>query len=525
MRALPGGSKLLRTSSSRKIKPSVAIIGAGFGGIGAAVKLKEAGFSRITIVERAQGPGGTWWHNTYPGAEVDTPSVLYSYSWMPWNWTRTHVRQSELQEYLEAVIGRYDLARHMHFGTTVDRVVWDESRQEYEVWSADRVVVRATHVISAVGLLGDPKIPDWDGLEDFTGPVFHAAQWQHDVDLSGRRVAVVGSGSTAAQLVPALSEYAKEVITFQREPGWVVPKRSREYTRTERAALNSRIAQRFLRTKFVLLRERDQVGGALWREGTKVNTAARLGALAHIERVLGDRPDLAEAVTPTHPFAGKRPVISDGFYQALLKENVKLVPRAVKGVVRSGLVDSNGEHHDVDAIVLATGFKADFLTTYDVIGRNGTSLHELWRGEETAFLGIMAKNVPNFFMLYGPNTNGGTIVTNLELQIDYVVGAIKAAHRRGASAVEISPLAQDLYDSAIQRRLEGTTFHFENNYYRSKTGRISTQWPEGVIVYAILTKLLRWPLWRFSFEVGRSDEKRPPQMQPEPFEQRAAIPR
>ncbi|MDV7240562.1 MULTISPECIES: NAD(P)/FAD-dependent oxidoreductase [Rhodococcus] len=509
---------MLRTKPSRRRQPSVAIIGAGFGGIGAAVKLKEAGFSRITILERADGPGGTWWHNSYPGAEVDTPSVLYSFSWMPWNWTRTHVRQSELQEYLEAVIDTYDLAEDMCFGTTVDRVVWDEYRQEYAVWSDDRILLRATHVISAVGLLGDPKIPDWEGLEDFQGPVFHAAQWNHDIDLTGRRVAVVGSGSTAAQLVPALADIAGEVLTFQREPGWIVPKHSREYTPTERWALNSSFAQRFLRTKFVLLRERDQIGGALWREGTAVNTAARLGALAHIDRVLGDRPDLVEAVTPTHPFAGKRPVISDGFYPALLKQNVKLVPRAVKGIVRTGLIDSDGEQHDVDAIVFATGFKADFLTTYDVIGRNGISLHDLWRGEETAFLGIMAKDVPNFFMLYGPNTNGGTIVTNLELQVKYVVSAIEAAHRRRASAVEIRPLAQDLYDRAIQRRLEGTTFHFENNYYRSKSGRISTQWPEGVIVYAILTKLLRWPLWRFSFRLGRSNDNRPPQMQPEPFE-------
>lgn len=485
-------------------QPTIAIVGGGFGGIGALAKLKEAGFTRVTLLEQAPGPGGTWWHNRYPGAEVDTPSVLYSYSWMPWKWSRTHVRQAELQEYLEAVLSKYDLRGHIRFGVKVERVVWNEARQEYTIWSDGKPITTAQHVISAVGLLGDPKFPDWEGLADFRGPVFHSAQWDNSIDLTGRTVGVVGSGSTAAQLVPALSDIAGDVVVFQREPGWVVPKNSREYTAAERKALESRFAQRFLRTKFLLLRERDQVGGALWREGTAVNTAARAGALAHIHRVLDGRPDLIEAVTPTHPFAGKRPVISDDFYPALRKPNVSLIPRGVKGVDADGVIDANGEHHALDALVLATGFKADFLTTYDVVTQGGKTLHARWNGDETAFLGVMAAEVPNFFILYGPNTNGGTIVSNLELQIDYTVAAIASAARRRASTVEIRPWALALYDRLLQQRLRGTTFEFENNYYRSASGRISTQWPEGVISYAILTKLLRWPLWRYGFHLSSS---------------------
>ena len=497
----------LRRQSSPQ--PTIAIIGGGFGGIGALARLTQAGFNRVTLLEQAPGPGGTWWHNRYPGAEVDTPSVLYSYSWMPWKWSRTHVRQAELQEYLAAVLSKFDLWGCIRFGVQVERVVWDEARNEYAIWSGATLIATAQHVISAVGLLGDPKIPKWEGLEDFRGPVVHSARWDHDMDLSGLRVGVVGSGSTAAQLVPALAETAGEVVVFQREPGWVVPKNSREYTASERRALESSFAQRFLRTKFLLLRERDQIGGALWREGTAVNTAARAGALAHINRVLEGRPDLIAAVTPTHPFAGKRPVISDDFYPALRKSNVTLVARGVKGVDVDGVVDADGEHHALDALILATGFKADFLTTYDVVTEGGKTLHARWNGDETAFLGIMVADVPNFFILYGPNTNGGTIVTNLELQIDYVVAAISSTARRRASTVEIRPWALHTYDRLLQKRLRGTTFEFENNYYRSASGRISTQWPEGVISYAILTKLLRWPLWRYGFHMSESNLPEP----------------
>ncbi|ONH55546.1 4-hydroxyacetophenone monooxygenase [Frankia sp. CcI49] len=436
---------------------------------------------------------------------------------MPWKWTRTHVRQAELQEYIDAVIRRYDLGPHLRFGASIERVIWDDARQEWAIWSGGEEVLRANYVISSVGLLSDPSIPSWAGMDDFSGPIFHTAQWDHSVDLRNRRVAVVGSGSTAAQVVPALSEIASEVVMFQREPGWVVPKNSRDYHPYEREALDNRVAQRFLRTKFIILRERDQIGGALWREGTPINDAAKAGALAYIHRALEGRPDLIEAVTPKHAFASKRPIISDDLYPALLKPNVTLVPRAVKGVTNKGLIDADGDEHEVDAIVLSTGFKANFITTYDVISRNGRSLKDIWSGDETAFLGIMAEGVPNFFMLYGPNTNGGTIVTNIELQIQYVVRAIKAARKRGASAVEIQPWALDLYDRWVLGRLEGTTFHYENNYYRSGSERIATQWPEGVILYGVLTKILRLPLWKFSYRVGETRGGLPPQVHPEPF--------
>ncbi|MFI5427253.1 flavin-containing monooxygenase [Aeromicrobium sp. UC242_57] len=500
-----------------KPRPSVAVIGGGFGGIGAAVQLKEAGFDRFTVLERAEGPGGTWWHNSYPGAEVDTPSVLYSYSFMPWKWTRTHVRQAELQEYQCAVIERFGLAEHMRFGVSVDQVVWDEQRQEWAIWSGGEEIMRANYVISAVGLLGDPRLPTWPGLDDFEGPKFHTAQWDHSFDPTNKRIAVVGSGSTAVQVVPALSEMASEVIMFQREPGWVVPKLARPYTEVERKALDSRVAQRVFRTSMLIQRERAQINGAVYRPGTKENEGLRKVAKDFIDRSLEGRPDLIEAVTPNYVFNGKRPIISDEFYPSLLRPNVTLVPSAVESVTKNGVIDVNGKPYEVDALVMSTGFKADFLTTFEVVGRDGRTIHEIWDGDETAFLGMMVEDVPNFFMLYGPNTNGGTILTSLELQVKYVLSAIRNAWKRGASSVEIRPLAMQVYDRWLQERLEGTTFHFENNYYRSASGRIATQWGDGVIYYGILTKLLRKPLWKFNFRVGESSPNKPQQAPPPPF--------
>lgn len=484
-------------------EPAIAVIGAGFAGIGAAVRLRRAGFRRVTLLDRADGPGGTWWHNTYEGAEVDTPSILYSYSWMPWNWSRTHVRQSELQAYLSAVLDAFDLRERCRFGVEVDRVEWDEQAREYSLLSGGREILRAQYVVSAVGLLSDPKMPDLPGMKTFDGPLFHSSQWDPTVDFTGKRVAVVGSGSTATQLVPALMGKAKQVTMFSREPNWIVPKRARAYTDRERRALDSRGAQRLVRAMMIYQRDRAQFGGALWRPGSRQNQAAEAAARGYLERSLRDRPELLEAVTPRHPYGGKRPVISDDFYDALLADNVRLVPHGVREVTEHGVVDAAGDAHEFDVLIMSTGFKADFLSTLDVVGRGGRDIHEYWSGDERAFLGVMVPEFPNFFIMYGPNTNGGTIVTNLELQASFIVSAIKRVQRAKAVEIEVREWAAELYDSLVQRMLRGTAFQYEHNYYRSGSGRVATQWPDGVLLYAALTKVLRGPFLRVAWGTRR----------------------
>lgn len=491
----------VRRSATRE-GASIAIIGAGFSGIAAAVGLHKAGFRNITILERAAGPGGTWWHNRYAGAEVDTPSILYSYSWMPWNWSRTHVRQAELQDYLGAVLERFQLTQRCRFGVTVSDVEWDDGHQEYALYAGDDLILRAKYVVSAVGLLSDPRLSDISGLDVFAGEVFHSTEWGGGRDVSGQRVAVVGSGSTAAQVVPSIAATAKSVVMYQREPGWVVPKRAREYTDEERWALGFPIAQRIARARMIMQRDRVQRGAKVWHVGSPQNLTARKVATNFIASTFGDRPDLLEAVTPSFPYGGKRAIISDDFYPSLLRDNVTLVPFAASRLTPTGVVDALGEEREADVVVLATGFKANFITTYNLRGRGGVDIHQAWDGDEAAFLGIMVPRFPNFFMMYGPNTNGGTIVTNFELQASYARSAIIATERRRAARVEVRPIAADVYDRWIQARLADTAFQYEHNYYRSASGRIATQWPDGALLYGALTKTLRRPCWRIERQVG-----------------------
>ncbi|MCU1482201.1 MAG: putative flavoprotein involved in transport [Subtercola sp.] len=485
-----------------KRTPSVVVIGSGFSGIAAAVRLKKAGYD-ITVLESAGGIGGTWWHNVYPSAEVDTPSVLYSYSYMPWNWSRTHVRQDELRQYIAAVADRFGVTPHIRFGVRVERVVWDENRQNHRIIVDGQDLLRADYVVSAVGLLSDPLLPDWPGLDEFRGPIFHTAKWENH-DLAGKRIAVTGSGSTATQVVPALAEIAAEVVMYQREPGWVVPKVDREFTEEERAALDHPNAQRLVRLLMLLQRDKSLRGGKVWRAGTPEQVGAEAVARAHIATSLAGRPDLIEAVTPTFRYGGKRIIISDTYYPALLRDNVTLVPRAVARLTPTGVVDIDGVERPVDAVVLSTGFNVKFLSTLDVVGRCGIELHDAWGGDPTALLGIMVPGFPNFFMMYGPNTNGGAIVSNAEIQADYLVAAIKHAERRGASSIEVRRAPAALFDSFVQQRMRGTAFEYQNNYYKGSSGRITTQWPDGLLLYGLLAKLLRAPVWKLEFRAGRS---------------------
>jgi cation diffusion facilitator CzcD-associated flavoprotein CzcO len=488
--------------------PSIAIIGGGFAGIACAVRLVSAGFANVTIIEQAAGLGGTWWHNTYPGAEVDTPSVLYSYSFAPHTWTRTHARRAELLDYLDGVIDGYGLRRRAILNTKVDRVEWHAATAGYHLYAGGREVLSASFVVSAVGLLSDPRPPDLPGLAEFRGPAFHSAAWDHTVDLAGRRVAVIGSGSTAAQLVPALSETAGQVLLFQREPGWVIPKRAREFSPLERAALGSRLGQRLARLSMLYDRERGQRGSTVVRPGTKLHAAAEKAARGYIHATLGGDPHLAELVTPAYPFGGKRTIISDDFYPSLLRQNVTLVPSAAVRATETGLIDSTGAEHPVDAIVLATGFSARFLSTLEVIGRGGRALHEVWGDEPRAFLGMMTPGFPNFFVMYGPNTNGGAIVSNLEVQAAYILAAVRRTSRRSGSAIEIREWAFERFDQAVQKRLKGTAYHLANNYYKGAHERITTQWGGGLMSYSLLARVLRTPVWRISRPAAALDGAR-----------------
>lgn len=471
--------------------PRVVVIGAGFGGIAAGVKLKQAGIETFTIYESSPGVGGTWWDNTYPGAEVDVDSNLYRYSFKPHDWTRTHAGQAELQAYLDETVDQFGLSPHLQLGVAVRSARWDEG---HHVWSVDLdsgVRDECHVVISAVGFLNVPRYPDWPGLDDFRGPSFHTVRWNHGQELSDKAVAVVGTGSTAAQVVPAIQPIAQKVYVFQREPGWVLPKGERDLTEAERTSLARpwwRSLDRF-RSRWVM--ERNLWGGAMFRPGTRLNRKREQSCRAYIARQFADRPDLRDAVTPGYPFPGKRPVLATTFYPALKEPNVELVPRAVARITPTGVVDSDGVERSVDVIVMATGFRAvDYLARLEIVGREGVTLHERWAGEPRAYLGITVPEFPNLFLLYGPGTNGGELVSMLEAQAEYAVRSVKRMRRERISAIEVTPRAEALWNRWLQSWMTGTSWTLSRNYFTSQSGSVVTQWPSGNMVYRVLTKLL-----------------------------------
>jgi cation diffusion facilitator CzcD-associated flavoprotein CzcO len=467
------------------------VIGAGFGGIAAGVKLKRAGIDTFTIYESSLGIGGTWWDNTYPGAEVDVGSHLYCFSFKPHDWTRTHAKQPELQKYLEETVDEFGLRPHLQLGSTVQSAAWDDDRHIWSVRLEDGTVDECHVVVSGVGFLNVPRYPDWPGLDAFEGPTFHTARWQHQHDLTGKVVAVVGTGSSATQVVPAIQPIVKRLFVFQREPGWVVPKGERDFTDEERATFAKpwRRRRERWRQKYVL--EKSLWRGHLYRPGTKTNAAREQFCLDYIARKFADRPDLRDAVTPRYPYPGKRPVVASAFYPALKRDNVELVPRAVASVNRTGIVDVDGVERPVDVIVMATGFQpANYLSRLRVVGCGGRTLQEHWAGEPRAYLGITVPAFPNFFMLYGPGTNGGEIVVMLESQAEYAVRAIKRMIRERVTAVDVKPSFEARWYRWLQSRMHGTSWTMSNNYFKSATGKVVTQWPSSNLHYRVLTKLL-----------------------------------
>ncbi len=475
--------------------PRVIVVGAGFGGIAAAVKMKRAGIHTFTIYESSLGVGGTWWDNTYPGAEVDVGSHLYSFSFKSHDWTRTHAGQAELQKYMEETVDEFGLRPHLRLGVDVVSCTWDDDRHVWTVELDDgtgRTWQDECHVVvSSVGFLNVPQYPTWPGLDDFAGTRFHTARWEHQHDLTGKTVAVVGTGSSATQVIPAIQPTVGQLYVFQREPGWVMPKGERDFDSAERRRFSRPWRRWQERLRLMWVMEKSIWGGNIFRVGSKANLVRRDFCLDYIERTFADRPDLRDAVTPQYPYPGKRPVFASGYYPALKEANVELVPRAVASVTRSGIVDTDGVERPVDVLVMATGFQpANYLARLRVVGRTGKTLQEYWAGEPHAFLGITVPEFPNLFMLYGPGTNGGDILTMLEGQSEYVVRAVKRLQRERVTAVEVRPIYDRWWNRWLQSQMKGMSWEVSNNYFKAPTGKIVTQWPLSCSVYRVLTKVI-----------------------------------
>lgn len=474
----------------------IAIIGGGFSGIAAAVALQRSGFSGFTILEKADGPGGTWRHNRYPGVEVDSPSHIYSFSFLRHDWSRTYADRDELLGYLERTVDELRLRPHFRFGTEVTALRWQEQRFCYQV-ETTRGVLEFDVVISAVGFLSVPRVPQWAYSSAFHGSIVHSAQWPDGLDVRDKRVGVVGTGSSAVQIVASLAPLAKSLTVFQREPNWVLPKGGRLFDAAERQRLARPLRYAWRRFGHFLTYERNRLGGRQERPGTRANLRKREQALVHMRDGLTGRPELIDQVTPSHPYQGKRPVVSDTYYPALARSNVIVAPEGIELSSR-GLIDRKGTEHPLDVLVLATGFTASsYLSGLSVRGREGRDLHEQWAGEPDAFLGLQVPGFPNFFMLYGPNTNTGPLVFMLERQASYIVALLTKMRKRRAAAVDVRPSWHRSFNAYLQKRLRRTAWAATDGYHRSSSGKVVSQWPFTVTWYAALTALL--PSWSNRF--------------------------
>ena len=473
---------------------TVAIIGAGLGGIAAAVHLKRIGVTSFTIFEQSAGPGGTWWDNTYPGAECDVEIAFYAYSFMAHDWPRSHASQPEILAYVKAVIDRFELQPHVRYNSAITSAVWDDLSHHYTIATADGTTLQFDVVVAALGLLNVPRYPEWPGLERFSGPKFHTSRWEHQHDLRDKHVAVVGNGSSAAQVVPALAPAVKHVTMFAREPAYVMPKDNRALLPQERRRRGTAWGRWLARARVLW---RIESGLSVRNPRSRRQRRTREAYFRYRESVFAGRPDLQTAMVPDYPFGCKRPIRSSDLLPALTRDNVTLVARSVVAVTERGLIDAAGDEHPVDAIVMATGFQPwNFLATVDVIGRGGRSIHGVWGDQPEAFLGLQVAGFPNFFLMFGPNTNFGCVTFMLERQAEYIARAVRRLIRERATAIDVRRSVMDAYNALVDRSLSKSTQAANcHNYYYSASGRNVVWWPWRGTMYALATRLCGFALF------------------------------
>jgi cation diffusion facilitator CzcD-associated flavoprotein CzcO len=458
--------------------PSVLIVGAGFGGIAAAIELRRHGFEQVTILERAPDLGGTWFYNSYPGAACDVPSHLYSFSFAQRrDWSQLCSPQQEIHDYLRDVARSYDVERQIRFGRTVSACTWDEERAQWRLDTAEGERFEADALVLATGQLHQPSRPRIEGIESFAGHSFHSAEWDHDYPLAGKRVAVVGTGASAVQLVPEIATEAGELTVFQRTGNWFLPRRNRRYPRLVRAAIEHVPGVQAFRRGFMY-----EYCEALTASIRHPRTLGRLLALrsAAFMRLQLKDAELRHRVWPDYTFGCKRILFSSAYLPALQRANVQVVTEPIVRIEPRGLVTADGALHELDCIVWGTGFKTtDFMFPMRIAGAGGGELSEEWAHGAHAHLGMTVPGFPNMFVMYGPNTNtsGGSIVFYLEAQAGYLRQALAQMLARGADAVEVRREVERASDAELQARFAGTAWTQCDSWYRDESGRIVANWP------------------------------------------------
>jgi cation diffusion facilitator CzcD-associated flavoprotein CzcO len=456
----------------------LAIVGTGFSGLGMAIRLRQEGEEDFVLLERAHDIGGTWRDNTYPGCRCDVPSHLYSFSFAPNpNWSSTFSPQEEILDYLKDCAERFGVMPHVRFGTELESASWDDDEQLWRIETSEGPLT-ADIVIAAQGPLSEPSLPEVPGIDSFEGKAFHSAQWDHDHDLTGERVAVIGTGASAIQFVPEIQPRVERLHVFQRTAPWVIPHRNRPLRGWERAIyrlfppaqLAMRAAIYWARELFVLQFRHRAVGSLLERI-----------PLRHLHAQVND-PELRRKLTPDYRMGCKRILPTDEWYPALAKPNVEVITEGITEVRPHSVVAADGSEREVDTIIFGTGFHVTDVPIADrVRGRDGRTLAETWHGSMQAYKGTTVAGYPNLFFLVGPNTGLGhtSIVFMIESQIAYVLGALRELRRSGAHTLEVREAAQAAYNDELDRMTEGTVWVRGGctSYYIDRNGHNSALWP------------------------------------------------
>ncbi len=494
----------------------VAVIGAGMSGLLAAHRLRQAGID-VVVFEKNADVGGTWLQNTYPGCRVDVASHLYCYSFAQRNdWPQHFSTQPELLDYFKEFATDHGVLPLIRFSTEVEAATFDDVSANWDVHIVDSGGHEATErfdaVVNATGQLNRPKLPDIAGRASFAGPAFHSAEWDHGVDLTGKRVAVIGTGASAAQFIPVVAEQAAQVLVLQRTPNWLAPTLDyhQDFPAGQRWLLNHlpyysqwyrfwlfwRYAEGILPSVRV-----DPQWDGHGHSVSESNEVLRMQLGMYLGLCFGDRPDLLAKVMPDYPPAAKRIVRDNGIWATTLKrDNVELITEPISAIQPQGLRMADGTEHDVDVIVYGTGFQASrFLMPMKVTGRHGVDLHEQWDGNARAYLGIVVPNFPNLFLLYGPNTNivvNGSIIYFSECEVHYVMQCLRHVLATKARAIDCLPAVHDAYNARIDEgnRLMAWGASSVNSWYKSDSGRVAQNWPFSLLEF-----------WQQTREVDRTD--------------------
>lgn len=483
----------------------VAVVGAGMSGLLAAHRLRQAGIPFV-VLEKNDDVGGTWLENTYPGCRVDVPNHFYSYSCAQRDdWPQYFSSQEVLLDYFRSCAAEFGVREHIRFGTEVIAAEWDDDQRRWRVrvrtrdGAEDTLEVEA--LISAVGQLNRPSLPDIPGRDRFAGPAFHSARWDHTVELAGKRVAVIGTGASAAQLIPAVAEQARDLVVFQRTANWLVPTPNYHAEVEEEALWLFRHIPSYSHWYRLLLFWRNAEGMLRmvkvdpdWepkdRAVSAENDMLRQLLTGYLQHQFADRPDLVEKVVPGYPPSAKRVIRDNGIWaQTLKRDNVELVTTDIAEITPHGVRTVDGAEHDVDVIIYGTGFQASrFLTPMRVAGRGGIDLHEGWNGDARAYLGITVPRFPNLFLLYGPNTNiviNGSITYLSECQVDYILECLRLLLCTGYNAMDCRTDVHDAYNARIDEgnALRAWGASSVNSWYKNEKGHVTQNWPFSLLEY------------------------------------------